>query len=130
MKTRALSQSIHQRGLVITDCVVGLGILMTLLTITAITVGYDQRATRAAAEHRQLTFEAESALIALQANQPPPAPANPSIKLTYVVLEDRPVPDSYLWLNITADDGKQSSEIIGLVPSVAENMLIEKGLLP
>ena len=130
MRPTSEPRSTRRRGLIITDCVIGLGILAALLTITAITVNHDKRVNRAAAAHRQLTFEAEFALAALQANQPLPTPASPSVTLTHSVLEAKAIPVGYIWLSITASDGKRSSEIIGLVPSGTESALAEEGVSP
>ena len=45
-------------------------------------MGYDKRNARSAETHRQLTFEAEYALTAMQAEQPLPQPKQPAVKLT------------------------------------------------
>lgn len=107
-----------QRGLIITDAVIGLAVLAVLLAITAITVGQDKRVQRTAEEHRGLTYEAEAALTALQAEQPLQTPTNPAVKLSHAVMDAEATPPNRVWLRITASDGQQSSEVIGLVPAV------------
>ena len=104
-----------RRGLIITDAVIGLSILAMLLAITAITVGHDKRASRAAEAHRQLTFEAESALLALQAGAPPSAPDDLKIALTFQENQGQ-APAGLKWITVVAMKEGQSVELSGLVP--------------
>ena len=108
----------RRRGLMITDAVIGLSVLAALLAITAITVGHDQRATRAAQAHRQLTFEAEAALLALQAGELPGAPADPSTALFFTESQ-ADAPPGTKWITVVAKKDDQSSELVGLVPADA-----------
>ena len=112
---RKRTDSRRRRGLMITDAVIGLGILAALLAITAITVGHDQRVQRSAGEHRQLTFEAEAALLALQADQLPSPPADPETVLHFTQPQGD-APAGMKWVTVVAKKGNQSAEVIGLVP--------------
>jgi hypothetical protein len=103
----------------ITDCVIGLSILASLLIITAVTVGYDKRNARSAETHRQLTFEAEYALTAMQAEQPLPQPKQPAVKLTFALAQDDSAPQGYAWVSVRASNATQSTEVFGLVPRSA-----------
>ncbi|XAM00067.1 hypothetical protein OT109_01515 [Phycisphaeraceae bacterium D3-23] len=103
------------RGIFITDAVVGLSILAALITIAAITLGHDQRATRAATEHRQLTATAEEALLALRLGQTPETPELPvELILEQVTMDD--APPGKAWVRATASRGGQSVSLLTLAP--------------
>jgi hypothetical protein len=113
----------RRRGLIITDLVIGLTLIAVLLSITVITLGLDQRATRAAARHRQLTHAAEAALLALQQSQVPDSPTDPAIRVTLTVLHGDEAPAGYRWVCAESSGFGQRIEVLGVVPAVAADAL-------
>lgn len=114
-------------GIFITDAVIGLAVLAVLFTITAVTLGHDYRAQRAAVDHRRLTTAAEQAMLALQLGYPPDdaardaaAPARSAghtLALAFDRLPDGEPPDGQVWVRVTATHNGQSVELIGLAPA-------------
>ncbi len=113
----------RRRGLIITDLVIGLSLVAVLLSITAVTLGHDQRATRAAARHRQLTHAAEAALLALQYGQAPDNPTDPAIRVTLTVLHEDEAPAGYRWVGAESSGFGQRIEVLGVVPAGAADAI-------
>lgn len=119
----------RRRGIFITDAVIGLAVLATLMAVTAITLGYDHRAQRAALDHRRLTTAAEQAMRSLQLGHTADdaardatadaVAAGHTIELAFERLPDGDAPDGRVWVRVTATHAGQSIELVGVAPEEA-----------
>lgn len=123
MKHRSTHHGRRRRGLIVTDAVIGLGIAATLLVIIATASGHDRRTARAAEQHRELTFEAEAALLALRLDQPPPTAEDPATAVTVNAIDHTDTPDGYAWVRAVATREGQRIELTGLIPADASDRL-------
>jgi len=112
-----------RRGIVITDVVLGISLVGTLLVIMSVTLGYDNRSQRASAQHQELTFEAEAALTSIQSAVVPQTPQAPDITLAIEAIQGAASPAGYTWVQVTAQGYGQISSIIGLIPEKNANLL-------
>jgi len=104
------------RGIMVADALIGLFIAGSLLTVLAVSSGYNLRASRAAESSHRLITQAELTLLALQAGRQADVPPGELIQIRITPLQGDDANDAWVWVRVEATDQTRQASLVGRVP--------------